>query len=76
MSKLLYQLLLSVIVVIALLSTVTAITNIVILDFLPVNQVTNSRSSRSYSFKVIQFDFKTETIATFKSNPEDQKVAI
>lgn len=76
MKKLLYRLLLTLVVMIALISTITGITNLVFLDFLPANQVTNSRTSENYSLKVIQFDFKTESIATFKPNPEDQRVAI
>ena len=76
MKKLLYRLLLTTVVLLALLSTVTAITNIQFLNIYPVNQVTISQPSVNYSFRSIDFEFKTETIATFKSNSDEQKIAV
>lgn len=76
MKKIVYYIALTCVAIMALLSTVTAITNITFFGYYPINQLTVSKSSDDYSVKKINFDFKTEAIATFKSNDDEQKVAI
>ena len=76
MKKIVYYIALTCVAIMALLSTVTAITNLTFFDYYPINQLTVSKSSVDYSVKKINFDFKTEAIATFKSNDDEQIVAI
>ncbi|HHU18731.1 MAG TPA: hypothetical protein GXZ58_00480 [Bacilli bacterium] len=76
MKKMIYYFLFVSVVIFAGLTTVSAISNIQFVDIYPNNQLTSSPTSGHYQVRSINFDYKTEAIAAFKSNGNDQFVEV
>lgn len=76
MKKMIYYLLLTSVFIFAGLTTVSAISNISIVDIYPINQITTSHTSANYQVRPINLDYKSAAIAAFKSNRDDQVIGI
>ena len=76
MKKAIYYFLFTSVFILAGLTTVSAISNIPLIDIYPFNQITSSHTSGHYQVRSINFDYKTEAIAAFKSNESDQVIGV
>lgn len=76
MKKIIYYALFTIVFIFAGLTTVSVVSNIPFVDMYPINQLTASHSSGNYQIRTINFDYKTEAIAAFKSNGDHQVIDV
>ncbi|NMA91364.1 MAG: hypothetical protein GX972_08545 [Amphibacillus sp.] len=73
MKRFIYYLILTCVLVLAALTTISAISNI---SLFGINQGFATHTSQHYFIRSIDFDYKTEAIAAFKSNEYSGPTAI
>lgn len=62
--------------IVAGLVTLSEVSNLVLFDLAPVSQVTGSRMSSDYQVRPIHMGYKTEAIAAFKAEIEQEAVEV